>query len=253
MASDKRQIAGETRPEISDSYRGLRVTSRDSRATHHASRVTGGGLTGPTGLRVVICSLLLALCILPLAACRFPGSVKPTVKIGLSAPFEGPYRDDGYEALHAVRLAVRQRNEDGGVGGSYLVELVALNDFNEPGDAVLQARKMAVDPGVLGALGGWTPETARAAAPEYEQLGLSFMAPEAALGSGVASMPSDPQYGERYKELSGGAPPGPIAAWAYASANDLMDALDAAVRAEGQPSRAGVQAMLDMPPQDQLE
>jgi ABC-type branched-subunit amino acid transport system substrate-binding protein len=58
-------------------------------------------------------------------------------------------------------------------------------------------------------------------------------------------VPSEPQFTERYEALSGGAPPGPIAAWAYAAANDLLDALDAAVHAEGQPSRAGVQAMLD--------
>ena len=40
-----------------------------------------------------------------------------------------------------MRLAVRQRNERGGVGDRYLVELVALNDFNEPSEATLQARE----------------------------------------------------------------------------------------------------------------
>ena len=80
-------------------------------------------------LRVMHCVLRAAgiipysaACCLLLVACVFPGSVKPTVKIGLSAPFEGLHRDLGYEALHAVRLAVRQRNEAGGIGGSYLIE-----------------------------------------------------------------------------------------------------------------------------------
>ncbi len=73
----------------------------------------------------------LVACLL-LSSCAFPGSVKPTVKIGLSAPFEGLYRDLGYEVLYATRLAVRERNAAGGVAGRYLVELVALNDFNEP-------------------------------------------------------------------------------------------------------------------------
>jgi len=112
--------------------------------------------------------LSLAVCLLLLASCSFPGSVKPTVKIGLSAPFEGLYRDLGYEALHAVRLAVRQRNEAGGLCDRYVVELVALNDFNEPDEAAAQAREMAVDPGVMGVLGGWSAWTARAAFPAYD-------------------------------------------------------------------------------------
>ena len=76
--------------------------------------------------RMVSCAVWAGLCSLLLAACSLSGSVKPTVKIGLAAPFEGLYRDLGYEALHAVRLAVRERNAEGGVGQCYLVELVAL-------------------------------------------------------------------------------------------------------------------------------
>jgi len=192
----------------------------------------------------VPCFLRLAACFLLLASCSFPGSVKPTIKIGLSAPFEGLYRDLGYEALHAVRLAVRQRNESGGVGGRYLVELVALNDFNEPGEAVLQAREMAADPGVLGVLGGWSPETARSAAPEYRRLGLAFLAPKTDLGSSMLSVLVPPEFAERYQALSGDVPPGPVAVWAYATANCLLDALDETTRAEGQPTRAGVRAAL---------
>jgi hypothetical protein len=181
-----------------------------------------------------------------LAACSFPGSVKPTVKIGLSAPFEGLYRDLGYEALHAVRLAVQQRNEAGGVGGRYWVELVALNDFNEPEDALVQARKMAVDKDVLGVLGGWSEETGVVVAPEYERLGIPFLTPEvdwtaADYGQPV---PAESQFAADYEVLSGGAPPGPAAVWAYFEASRLLDAIDAVTRAEGQPTRADVQVAL---------
>jgi Periplasmic binding protein len=186
----------------------------------------------------------VAGCVWLLAACAFPGSVKPTIKIGLSAPFEGLYRDLGYEALHAVRLAVRQRNEAGGVGGRYLIELVALNDFNEPEEAARQAREMGVDPGILGVLGGWSPEAAHAAAPEYERLGLAFLAPEADFTSVQSSPPVEDVFAAEYRALSGGAPPGQAAVWAYAEANRLLDALDAAVRAERHPTRAGVLAAL---------
>jgi branched-chain amino acid transport system substrate-binding protein len=178
-----------------------------------------------------------------LVACQFPGSVKPTIKIGLSAPFEGRYRDLGYEVLHSVRLAVRQRNDAGGVDGRYLVEFVALNDFNEPEEAVLQARKMDVDPGVLGVLGGWAPETAGAAAEEYQRLGLAFLYPSSDLGSQEVRI-TDSEFEAAYRELSGGVSPGPAAFWAYAEANRLLDALDVAARSEGRPTRAGVQAAL---------
>lgn len=189
-------------------------------------------------------ALAVAWCVVLLAACSFPGSVKPTVKIGLSAPFEGLHRDLGYEALHAVRLAVRQRNEAGGVGGRYLVELVALNDFNEAGEAVVQARKMAVDAGVTGVLGGWSPVTAQAAAPEYGRLGLAFLSPKADYSREQPLLPLETGFVADYAELSGGVPPGPAAVWAYLEANRLLDALETATRAEGQPSRAGVREAL---------
>jgi branched-chain amino acid transport system substrate-binding protein len=67
-----------------------------------------------------------------LAACY--GSTQPVVKIGLIAPFEELYRADGYAALHAVRLAVEQRNAAGGVAGRQ-VALVALNDNGRADEA----------------------------------------------------------------------------------------------------------------------
>jgi len=314
----------------------------------------------------------LVACLL-LSSCAFPGSVKPAVKIGLSAPFEGLYRDLGYEVLYATRLAVRERNGAGGVAERYLVELVALNDFNEPQEAVLQAREMAADPGVLGVLGGWSSLTARQSAPEYARLGLPFLTPDgdpAALGGELARFVvenlglyraailcsgntadeelaeafatafadqggatlvvqrhSDMQgrsrlrseesvqvaldgqpdllfiaadaplaaewivqarevgfvgpiaggpglgspllveigaeavegtfyvspfppleeyaaFQEVYQALSGGAPPGPIAAWAYEAAGRLLDALDIAARGSGHLDRAAVEAAL---------
>ncbi len=183
-------------------------------------------------------------CVVLLAACSFPGSVKPTVKIGLVAPFEGRYRDLGYEALHAVRLAVRQRNEAGGVAERYLVEFVALNDFNEADEAVVQARKMAVDPGVLGVLGGWLPETAQAAGPEYDRLGLTFLVPDVDFTEPQPPIPTDVGFAAEYSALSGGVLPGPAAAWAYAEANRLLDALDATARSDGRPTRQGVREAL---------
>jgi ABC-type branched-subunit amino acid transport system substrate-binding protein len=177
-----------------------------------------------------------------LVACSFPGSVKPTVKIGLSAPFEGRYRDLGYEVLHAVRLAVRQRNDAGGVGERYLVEFVALNDFNEPVSAIVQARKMAVDAKVLGVLGGWSPETAAAVEPVYERLQVAFLSPAVDFREFQESPPVSAAFAADYQTISGGAQPGPAAVWAYDEANRLLDTLDAAVREKGRPTRIDIWA-----------
>ena len=193
----------------------------------------------------LLAACLLAACLL--TACAFPGSVPPTVKIGLSAPFEGRYRDLGYETLYAVRLAVRERNAAGGIAGRYLVEFVALNDFNEPAEAITQARKMAVDEGVLGVLGGWSPPAAQAAEAEYARLGLAFLAPPVDFTDPAAAggpPPADDAFRAAYRDLSGGAPPGPAAVWAYDAANRLLDALEAAAQAEGRPSREAVRSML---------
>jgi hypothetical protein len=165
--------------------------------------------------------------------------VKPTVKLGLSAPFEGLHRDVGYEALYAVQLAVRERNGDGGVGQRYLVELVALNDLNQAEKAVEQARKMAVDPGVLGVLGGLSVETAQAA-PEYEQLGLTFLTPRADMTQSHPLTVADTGFAAQYVLLSGGAAPGPAATWAYSAANRLLNAMDMAARSDRHLTRSTV-------------
>lgn len=185
-------------------------------------------------LAVAICCLLLAPC------CA--GSVPTTVKIGLSAPFEGSDRDLGYEVLYAVRLAVRERNEAGGAGGT-MVEVVALNDFNEAPQALVQAHKMAVDPGVLAVMGGWTADTATAAAPEYERLGLAFVAPDVEFAPGLP--PVDAPFAADYEALSGGAPPGPAAVWAHETTQRLLAAIEAASHGREPATRDAVSAALE--------
>ena len=103
-------------------------------------------------------------------------STKPVVKIGLVAPFEGRYRSLGYEALYAAKWAVQQRNEAGGVAG-YLVELVALDDGDDPDSSAFQAEKFAVDRDVMGVVGPFSSATVRAAATGYHESGLASITP----------------------------------------------------------------------------
>ncbi|MGA9350260.1 MAG: branched-chain amino acid ABC transporter substrate-binding protein [Anaerolineae bacterium] len=114
-----------------------------------------------------------------ICSCAGLGSTKPVVKIGLVAPFEGLYRHLGYDVLYAVKLAVRERNAAGGVSG-HKVELVALDDGNDPAQAPLQAKKMIVDPDVMGVIGHFSDEAALAALDEYHRVGLALITQVAA-------------------------------------------------------------------------
>lgn len=118
--------------------------------------------------------LVISYCLL-LTACTV---TRPVLKIGLVAPFEGRYRDVGYEVVFAVRLAVREINAAGGAGG-YSVELVALDDSGDEQMALEQARKLQTDASVIAIIGHWRENTTLAAAPEYERGGIPLIAPSA--------------------------------------------------------------------------
>lgn len=138
--------------------------------------------------------IFLIITILCLPACSRLGGVNapPTLKIGLVAPFEGLHRPLGYEALFGVKLALQERNLAEGVGG-YRIELVALNDFDDPVEAAKQARALIADPEVLGVIGHLSAATTQAAAPIYQEAGLALVVPWSttalkAEGGGVVSV-----------------------------------------------------------------
>lgn len=133
--------------------------------------------------------LLLVL----LASCIPQGSTSPMVKIGLVAPFEGLYRPLGYEVLPAVKLAVRERNRAGGVGG-HMVELVALNDDRDPEMAPQRARELSLDPDVVGVIGHLGEQTTLAALPTYHEAGLALVVP-ATTATGV----TEQGYGQTFR------------------------------------------------------
>ena len=101
---------------------------------------------------------------------------RPVVKFGLVAPFEGRYRPVGYDAIYAARLAVRERNAAGGVGG-YRVELVAYDDGGDAPAAIERARQLALDPQVVAVIGHYRVETTRAAWDVYAREALPLIAP----------------------------------------------------------------------------
>lgn len=109
-----------------------------------------------------------------LAACTVVELTRPVVKIGLVGPFEGPYRYAGYDAVYAARLALREANASGGVGG-YSVELVAFDDQGSIDGAVTAARNLTLDSQVVSVIGHYRDETTEAAQALYDQAGMPVM------------------------------------------------------------------------------
>jgi hypothetical protein len=98
------------------------------------------------------CALLLALVLVacdPQATAPTPTILAapsgPPRRIALLAPFEGRYRDIGYDALYAARLAL----QDAGIGN---IELLPTDDGGTPRSAVDRALALANDPQVYAAL-----------------------------------------------------------------------------------------------------
>jgi branched-chain amino acid transport system substrate-binding protein len=133
-------------------------------------------------------------------------STRPTFKIGVVAPFEGLYRHLGYEALYAAKLAIRQRNQSGGVEG-YVVELVALNDDQDRIAATQRAREMAVDPDIVGVIGHFGDETTLAALQAYQEAGLALIVP-----ASTATAVTSSGYAQTYRLVADNVVIGEVAA-----------------------------------------
>jgi len=119
-----------------------------------------------------------------LSACTAVHLTRPVVKIGLVGPFEGRYRYVGYDAMYAARLALREANAAGGVGG-YSVELVAFDDQGAVSGARAAARSLAQDPDVVAVIGHFRDETTEATRALYDQAGLPLIVAGTVKGGGA--------------------------------------------------------------------
>jgi len=146
------------------------------------------------------------------------------LKIGIAAPFEGRYRDIGYDAIYAARLAVREINTAGGVGGNRL-ELVAYDDRGELELAARVAGNLATDPDVVAVIGHYRPETSAVAGSVYAQAGLPYVVvggwgPNNGMARTLTAPPD--AWAQAVKELVGD---GPAVPGSFLGAGDLGQAL----------------------------
>lgn len=232
------------------SVNGYRLTVIDKRlfATCHLSLANGRGrwrngrfvwqgcFPPVSPLRFTFHLSLFAL-LLVLTSCA---SVQPVVKIGLVAPFEGAQRELGYDAIYAARLAVREINEAGGVGG-YRVALVALDDGGDTELAVDTAVSLTIDPGVVAVIGHGLAETTAVAQPIYNEAGVPLLP----LGNPPFT-PQDPallptEFQTAYNAVTPFAETaGPYAAATYDAMQLLFQAMAAGEAASGKIARDSV-------------
>ncbi len=92
--------------------------------------------------RVLTLGKMLSICWLLMSACA---TVPTPTRIALLAPFEGRYREIGYDALYAARLALQDT-------GNNQIELLPIDDGGTMATATSRARALAQDPQVQVAL-----------------------------------------------------------------------------------------------------
>jgi hypothetical protein len=88
--------------------------------------------------------LLMGMVAMLLVSCSTGGSSRLT-RIALIAPFEGRYREVGYNAYYAALLALNESD-------SRDTELVAIDDGGTPATAAQRAAALALDPLVKGVI-----------------------------------------------------------------------------------------------------
>lgn len=79
-------------------------------------------------------------------------SVRPVIKIGLLAPFEGLHRRSGYSALTAMRQAIMEL-----APGEVAIMPLAVDDAADPAQVERAARKLLQDPDVHALVGPYSP------------------------------------------------------------------------------------------------
>ncbi|MCB9422933.1 MAG: ABC transporter substrate-binding protein [Ardenticatenaceae bacterium] len=171
-------------------------------------------------------------------------SVDPVVKVALVGPFEGQDRAIGYDVIYSARLAVREVNEAGGIGG-YRVALVALDDGGDPELARQVAESLVIDPAVVAVVGHWEEVTTDTAVPIYTAAHLPIIQTGAPpFGEyDPALLPAD--FIQAYEAVTPfEETAGPYAAPAYDAFQLLWLALDKAAQDDPELSRQSVAAAL---------
>jgi hypothetical protein len=196
-------------------------------------------------LRLPLLGLVAAALLLTACDSLWPKRGDPVVKIGLVAPFEGRYRDVGYDVIYSARLAIREANQASQAGQTKVL-LTAVDDFGDPEIARESASAMTIDPQVMAVIGHWLPETTAAARPVYQAAGLAFI--EAGEGDFGATDPATLAAGflSAYEDVTPfDETAGPFAGSAYDGVRLILAAIKEIEAGGGAINRASVSKELE--------
>ncbi len=124
--------------------------------------------------RVVLLCLLTGLLLLLMPLLVSCGSVRPVVKIGLLAPFEGLQRRTGYAALTAMRLAISEADS------AVALMPLALDEGADPETARRAAQKLLLAQDLGAVVGPTTPALLAAVGDVLPTHALPWYVPYAA-------------------------------------------------------------------------
>jgi branched-chain amino acid transport system substrate-binding protein len=106
------------------------------------------------------------------AGLALAGGCKPGVlKIGAAGPYSGELSKIGLDSYNAIKLAVDEINELGGIGGRQ-VALVMGDDEAQSSKAQTVAEKFVADKAMMGVVGPMNSNCVMSALPVYERGGL---------------------------------------------------------------------------------
>jgi branched-chain amino acid transport system substrate-binding protein len=121
---------------------------------------------------------------------------KGTLKIGTELPMSGGETANGVPTANGVKLAIAQQNAKGGVGGYTLdinVQDDAVNGVHDPTQGATNMQTLVADTGVIGVVGPFNSNVAKAEIPVSNEAGLLMCSP-ANTNNGVTQPPEGDTY-----------------------------------------------------------
>lgn len=104
--------------------------------------------------------------------------VASPVKIAIVGPFSGPSAETAERVGSAVRIAVEEANEAGGLFGKS-IEIVIGDDEAQPEKSTIVAQRLIDDSNIIGVIGPMTSASALAAGSLYNRARMPFLTPTA--------------------------------------------------------------------------
>jgi branched-chain amino acid transport system substrate-binding protein len=115
---------------------------------------------------------LLALCCVVFLLTK--NVLAADIKVGMSGPLTGPLSEMGLSMRAGINAYFFRLNQRGGIKGKQ-VELLAMDDFYEPGQAAANMRQLVNEHGVVAVLGSVGTPTAVVTVPIAEQLQVALV------------------------------------------------------------------------------